>query len=172
MDALGDLVPTTETYARLPVADAFNWADCSPAIEPGDWYLVAFRSTVRPDADLERLREYDDWAHAEASGTPGFVHYYKGPLASDGSCLSFCLWNSRAEARAAARLPGHQEAVSLIAETYAEYMLEFISMCKTDVGATLTFAPYDTVPALQAVPGPQVSTLPSSPTLGFSPAAS
>ena len=38
--------------------------------------------------------------------------------------------------------------------------------------ATLTFAPYDTVPALQAVPGPQVSTLPSSPTLGFSPAAS
>jgi hypothetical protein len=64
------------------------------------------------------------------------------------------------------------EAVSLIAETYAEYTLEFISMGKTDAGATLTFAPYDTVPALQAVPGPQVSTLSSSPTLGFSPAAS
>jgi len=45
-------------------------------------------------------------------------------------------------------------------------------MCKADAVATLTFAPYDTVPALQAVPGPQVSTLPSSPTLGFSPAAS
>lgn len=172
MDALDELVPTTETYARLPVADAFNWADCAPAIEPGEWYLVAFRSTVRPDADLERLREYDDWAHAEASGAPGFVHYYKGPLAHDGSCLSFCLWNSRAEARSAARGPKHIEAVSLIAETYAEYTLEFISMCKTDAVATLTFAPYDTVPALQAVPGPQVSALPSSPTLGFSPAAS
>jgi hypothetical protein len=45
-------------------------------------------------------------------------------------------------------------------------------MCKADAVTALTFAPYDTVPALQAVPGPQVSTLPSSPTLGFSPAAS
>ena len=172
MDALDKLVPTTETYARLALADAFNWADCASTIEPGEWYLVAFRSTVRADANLERLREYDDWAHAEASGAPGFVHYYKGPLASDGSCLSFCLWNSRAEARAAARLPAHVEAVSLIAETYAEYTLEFISMCKTDADATLTFAPYDTVPALQAVPGPQVSTMPLPPVLGFSPAAS
>ena len=172
MDALDELVPTTETYARLPLADAFNWADCASAIEPGEWYLVAFRSTVRPDADIERLREYDDWAHAEASGAPGFVHYFKGPLASDGSCLSFCLWNGRAEARAAARRPAHMEAVSLIAETYAEYTLEFISMRKADAGAALTFAPYDTVPALQAVPGPEISTLQPSPTLGFSPAAS
>jgi hypothetical protein len=172
MDALDELVPTTEGYARLPLADAFNWADCASGIEPGEWYLVAFRSTVRPDADIERLREYDDWAHAEASGAPGFVHYLKGPLASDGSCLSFCLWNGRAEARAAARQPAHLEAVSLIAETYAEYTLEFISMRKTDAGAALTFAPYDTVPALQAVPGPEVSTLASSPAPGFSPAAS
>jgi hypothetical protein len=172
MDALDELVPTTETYARLPLADAFNWADCESSIEPGEWYLVAFRSTVLPDADIERLREYDDWAHAEASGAPGFVHYYKGPLAGDGSCLSFCLWNGRAEARAAARRPAHMEAVSLIAETYAEYTLEFISMRKADAGAALTFAPYDTVPALQAVPGPEVSTLVPSPTLGFSPAAS
>jgi hypothetical protein len=172
MDALDELVPTTETYARLPVADAFNWADCESSIEPGEWYLVAFRSTVLPDADIERLREYDDWAHAEASGAPGFVHYYKGPLAGDGSCLSFCLWNGRAEARAAARRPAHMEAVSLIAETYAEYTLEFISMRKADAEAALTFAPYDTVPALQAVPGPEVSTLVPSPTLGFSPAAS
>jgi hypothetical protein len=172
MDALDELVPTTETYARLPVADAFNWADCESSIEPGEWYLVAFRSTVLPDADIERLREYDDWAHAEASGAPGFVHYYKGPLAGDGSCLSFCLWNGRAEARAAARRPAHMEAVSLIAETYAEYTLEFISMRKADAGAALTFAPYDTVPALQAVPGPEISTLAPSPTLGFSPAAS
>jgi hypothetical protein len=172
MDALDELVPTTESYARLPLADAFSWADCESAIEPGEWYLVAFRSTVRPDADIERLREYDDWAHAEASGAPGFVHYFKGPLASDGSCLSFCLWNGRAEARAAARRPAHMEAVSLIAETYAEYTLEFISMRKTDAVAALTFAPYDTVPALQAVPGPEISTLVPSPTLGFSPAAS
>lgn len=172
MDALAGLMPTAETYARLPLADAFTWSDCEATIEPGEWYLVAFRSTIRPDADTDRLREYDDFAHAEASESPGFVHYYKGPLESDGSCLSFCLWSSRAEARAAARLPAHLEAVSLIAETYAEYALEFISVSKANAGATLTFAPYDTVPALQAVPGPEVATIPTSPALGFSPASS
>lgn len=171
MDALDELVPTTETYARLPLADAFTWADCEAAIEPGEWYMVAFRSTIRQDADVDRLREYDDLAHAEASGSPGFVHYYKGPLASDGSCLSFCLWTSRADARAASRQPAHLEAVSLIAETYAEYTLEFINMCKPH-GAALSFAPFDTVPALQAIPGPQLSPVPLSTELGFSPAPS
>lgn len=172
MDALGGLLPTDENYARLPLADAFNWADCLAQIEPGDWYMVAFRSTIRPDADTERLREYDDLAHAEASESPGFVHYYKGPLSGDGSCLSFCMWTGRAEARAASRQPAHLEAVSLIAETYAEYTLEFISVKKANPGADLTFAPYDTVPALQAIPGPQLSPVPLPTTLGFSPAAS
>jgi hypothetical protein len=172
MDALGGLLPTAEIYARLPLADAFNWSDLDAAVEPGEWYLVAFRSTIRPDADADRLRKYDDFAHAEASESPGFVHYYKGPLAADGTCLSFCLWNSRAEARAASRQAAHLEAVALIAETYAEYTLEFISMSKAHAGAALTFAPYDTVPALQAVPGPQLSPIPLPAQLGFSPAAS
>jgi hypothetical protein len=172
MDALVGLMPTAENYARLPLADAFTWSNREAAIEPGEWYLVAFRSTIRPDADADRLREYDDLAHAEASGSAGFVHYYKGPLAGDGTCLSFCLWTSRAEARAASRLPAHLEAVALIAETYAEYTLEFVSMCKTRAGSALTFAPYDTVPALQAIPGPQLAPVPLPPTLGFSPAAS
>ena|SRR5712691_6349777 len=166
MDALDELVPTTETYARLPVADAFNWADCAPAIEPGEWYLVAFRSTVRPDADIERLREYDDWAHAEASGTPGFVHYFKGPLASDGTCLSFCLWNSRAEARATAGRPAHREAVAIVSRMYAAYTLEFISLRKTHPAGSLDFSPYDTDQQPAALP------ITSQPSLGFSPAPS
>jgi hypothetical protein len=172
MDALDQLVPTTEAYARLPLADAFNWADCASTIEPGEWYLVAFRSTIRQAAAVDRLRKYDDLAHAEASGAPGFVHYYKGPLAGDGSCLSFCLWTSRADARTASRQPAHLEAVSLIAETYAEYTLEFINMSKPSVGDEISFAPYDTVPALQAVPGPQLSPVAPPAQLGFSPAAS
>ena len=56
---------------------------------------------------------------------PGFVHYFKGPTTSDGRCMSFCLWNSRAEARAAAGRPAHAQAVALTHEAYAEYDLEF-----------------------------------------------
>ena len=39
--------------------------------------------------------------------------------------MSFCLWDSRAEARAAAGWPAHTEAAAITHETYAEYTLEF-----------------------------------------------
>lgn len=166
VDALAPLRPVSDDYAHLPVQRAFTWDDCAASIEPGEWYLVAFRSRVRPDADLDRLRVYDDWAHAEATHAPGFRHYFKGPLASDGSCMSFCLWNSRTEARAAAGRPGHQEAVSIIGETYAEYILEFHRVRRPASVATLEFEPYD------AAPGGTAERQVPRPELGFSPAAS
>ena len=58
-------------------------------------------------------------------GAAGFVHYFKGPTQPDGGCLSFCLWDSRAEARAAAGRPAHTQAAALTHEAYAEYALEF-----------------------------------------------
>jgi hypothetical protein len=143
MDALAGLQPSSEAYAGLPIADAFSWSDVAAAVPRGDWYLVVFRSVARPDADLARLEAYDDWAHAEASQSPGFVHYFKGPLASDGSCLSFCLWTSRAEARAAAGNPAHRDAVGIIRETYEAYTLEFHSLRKRHARASLEFTPYD-----------------------------
>ena len=65
-----------------------------------------------------RLNEFDARAHAEAASAPGFVYYFKGPSAPDGSCLSFCLWTGRTEARAAAGRPDHVEAVALVDEMY------------------------------------------------------
>ena len=108
------LVPVSDRYATLPVADAFTWDACAPEVEPGEWYMVAFRSVRRHDVDEERLTTHDDWAHTEAMGAAGFVHY-----------MSFCLWDSRAEARAAAGRPAHVEAAALTHEAYAEYTLEF-----------------------------------------------
>ncbi len=166
MDVFADLAPVADNYAVLPVGEAFNWTSVASVIEPGDWYMVAFRSIVRADADQERLRQYDDWAHEEASGANGFVYYYKGPQAPDRSCLSFCMWNSRAEAREAAGRPAHQKAVTLIADTYEAYTLEFLRVWKRDEATNLEFEPYDA--ALEA--GPAAS--PRLATLGFSPAPS
>jgi hypothetical protein len=143
MDALSGLAPTLDGYASLPVQQALTWAECADAIPPGEWYLVAFRSVQRHGADADRLRLFDDLAHAEAEHAPGFVHYFKGPLAADGSCLSFCLWTSRAEARTAAAQPAHREAVSIIAEMYEHYSLEFFQMRKRDATAALEFEPHD-----------------------------
>jgi hypothetical protein len=146
MDVLRGLAPVSEGYAHLPVGEAFDWAASAADLGTGDWYLVAFRSIRRSGADEARLAYYDELAHQEAAGSPGFVHYYKGPSCPDGSCLSFCLWESRADARAAAGRPAHREAVGLLHEMYATYTLEFLRVSRAHDRASLEFAPYDAVP--------------------------
>ena len=145
MDALAALAPVSEAYATLPVAEAFDWSAIGRQLGDGEWYLVVFRSIRRADADEARLTEFDDRAHGEAEGSPGFVHYFKGPAASDRSCLSFCLWSSRAEARAAAGRPQHVAAVSVLGEMYDAYTLEFLRVTGR-AGQSLAFEPYDGPP--------------------------
>jgi hypothetical protein len=145
MDAFEALAPVSDAYATLPVAAAFDWTDVAQQLGEGEWYLVAFRSIRRADADEIRLTAFDDGAHLEAQSAPGFVHYFKGPAANDRSCLSFCLWTSRAEARAAAGRPNHVEAVSVIEEMYEAYTLEFLRVTGR-VGMPLSFEPWDAAP--------------------------
>lgn len=145
MDAFAALAPVSPAYARLPVADAFDWSRVGRQLGSGEWYLVAFRSVRRAEADETRLAEFDDRAHHEAQSSPGFIHYFKGPAAADRSCLSFCLWTSRAEARAAAGRPAHIEAISVIGEMYERYTLEFLRVTGR-AGAPLQFEPYDAAP--------------------------
>ncbi len=147
MDALEHLAPVSEHYASLPVAQAFDWTSAGHALGTGEWYLVAFRSVRRPDADETRLAFYDELAHEEAERSAGFMHYFKGPTAPDGSCLSFCMWEGRPHARAAAAQPAHVQAVSLLAEMYQRYELEFLRVTRADTNASLTFEPYDATPA-------------------------
>ncbi len=142
MDALAALQPVSDAYASLPIAEAFAWPPIEPVEREAEWYMVAFRSVRRRDADGVRLEAYDERAHQEATGAPGFVHYFKGPLAADGSCLSFCLWTGRPEARSAAGRPDHVEAVSLLGEMYESYRLEFLRV-RSATDGTLTFEPYD-----------------------------
>ncbi len=147
MDALDALEPISDAYASLPVAEAFDWRPAADALPEGrEWYLVAFRSVRRPEADEARLCEYDERAHVEAAASPGFVHYFKGPTASDGSCLSFCLWDSRSDARVASGGPAHREAVTLLHAMYARYTLEFLRVRRRGDAPGLGFEPYDPVP--------------------------
>ncbi|HVF08233.1 MAG TPA: hypothetical protein VNC60_06625 [Actinomycetota bacterium] len=139
------LMPATADYATLPLPEAFTWADCAPSLETGEWYLVAFRSIHRADADERRLEEYDLRAAEEAAQAPGFVHYFRGPLTSTRSCLSFCIWDSREHARSASRGPRHIEAIALVEQMYEHYELEFHRLVKPVGSQGLRFEPYDVV---------------------------
>jgi len=129
------LAPVSDRYATLPVSEAFTWDACAPDVAPGEWYMVAFRSIRRPDVDEARLTSHDDWAHTEAMDAPGFVHYFRGPTQADGRCMSFCLWDSRTQARAAAGRPAHLEAAAITHEAYSEYTLEFHRVIRVADGA-------------------------------------
>ena len=169
------LAPVSDRYAHLPVAEAFTWRACEPDVPPGEWYMVAFRSSRLPGVDEAQLSAYDDWAHAEAMDAPGFVHYFKGPTIDGGRCMSFCLWDSRAQARAAASRPAHARAVALTHRAYAEYTLEFHRVRRTVDGFAIE--PYDAaaVPAdsPSGMPAPVLDEVPSDlpPSLapGFAP---
>jgi hypothetical protein len=139
------LAPVSDRYASLQVAEAFTWRACEPDVAPGEWYMVAFRSSCLPDVDEAQLSAYDDWAHAEAMDAPGFVHYFKGPTVDGGRCMSFCLWDSRAQAREAASRPAHARAVALTHQAYASYTLEVHRVRRTADGFAIE--PYDTLPA-------------------------
>ena len=105
---LDRLAPVSDRYASLPVADAFDWAACAADVAPGEWYMVAFRSIRRAGVDEDLLTAHDDWAHAEAMDAPGSSTTSRVPTTPDGRCMSFCLWDSRAEARDAAGRPAHK----------------------------------------------------------------
>jgi hypothetical protein len=173
MDLLDGLEPVSGAYATMPIGLAFNWREASAGLGEGEWYLVAFRSARRPGSDEARLNLFDELAHQEAATSPGFVHYYKGPAAPDGSCLSFCLWESRAHAREAAGRPEHVSAVSLIDEMYVSYTLEFHRVTRVADGP-LSFQPYDRAPVhggpanlVDAKPDLLPPALPITPAIAF-----
>lgn len=118
------LTPVSPLFATLPILEGFTWDDCFAPVEAGEWYLVVFRSIRRPDADLQLLTEYDDRAYDEALANRGLLYYFKGELNERCECLSFCVWNSREQARASARLPQHAQAAALVRQMYESYTLE------------------------------------------------
>lgn len=122
--AAADLSPVRADYPVLPIERGFNWAECLDGIELPPLYLVVFRSVRREDADLEMLRAFDDRAFEDARLAPGFLYYYKGQVTPARECLSFCLWATRDEARAASDRPEHVAAARLVARMYESYELE------------------------------------------------
>lgn len=123
-DAFNELEPVREDYPLVPIEDGFNWTACTAGITIPPLYLVVFRSIRRADADLAVLKAFDDRAFEDASKAPGFLFYFKGQVTPELECLSFCLWGTQEQARAASARPDHVAAANLVAEMYESYDLE------------------------------------------------
>jgi hypothetical protein len=115
--------PRHSDYATLSIQDGFDWSSLS-SCSFDRLYLVVFRSVRRPDADLALLREHDDRAYDEALVSGGLLNYFKGHANEWGECLSFCLWETREQARKAAAAASHASAADITACMYLSYILD------------------------------------------------
>ncbi len=122
-EACLQISPRHSDYATLPIEDGFDWSSLSCCLFER-LYLVVFRSVWQPDADLDLLREYDDRAFEEALVSGGLLRYFKGHANELGECLSFCLWETREQAREAAGAPSHRSAAGVSAQMYLSYSLD------------------------------------------------
>src|SRR5215218_462319 len=122
-EACQQISPRHPDYARLSIEDGFDWSPVSCCLFER-LYLVVFRSVWQPEADLDLLREHDDRAYEEALVSGGLLRYFKGQANERGECLSFCLWETRQQARRAADAASHRSAAGVSAQMYLSYSLK------------------------------------------------
>src|SRR5215211_4545252 len=122
--ACQQICPIYPDYARRPIQDGFSWSSSLAGCAFERLYLVVFRSVRWPSADLDLLREHDDRAYDKALESGGLLRYFKGEANERGECLSFCLWETREQAREAAGVASHQSAAEISVRMYESYVLD------------------------------------------------
>jgi hypothetical protein len=122
-EACQQISPRHPDYATLSIEDGFDWSSLSCCLFDR-LYLVGFRSVWQPVADLDLLRERDDRAFEEALESGGLLRYFKGHANERRECLSFCLWETREQAKQAADAASHRSAAGVSAQMYLSYLLE------------------------------------------------
>jgi hypothetical protein len=141
--ACQQISPIYPDYATRPIQDGFSWSSSLAGCAFERLYLVVFRSVRRPNADLELLREHDDRAHERALESGGLLRYFKGEANERGECVSFCLWETRKQAREAASAASHRSAAAISVLMYESYVLEryWLKKVATARGEGLIFEP-------------------------------
>ena len=121
--------PISSKYHQMSVQAAFDWsqiiADAKKAhgLNKEPLYLVAFRSKLKRDADVEALLAHDTRAHDAAKESPALLHYFGGRPDNEGFALSFCLWSDREAAKSLALEARHKAAIQMVRH-YESYALE------------------------------------------------
>ncbi len=115
-------MPTRDDYAdfKVDVEDSFNWQGIFEQLKEDDQEienkiaLFIFRSIRRARVDDKILKQLDDAALLSAESAKGFIHYepFEG--------LSYCLWQTPEDARAAISSPDHVSAARYAEQAYAE----------------------------------------------------
>ena len=137
------ICPLYPDYATRPIQDGFSWSSSLLGCPFERLYLVVFRSVRRPSADLELLREHDNRAYEKALDSGGLLRYFKGEANERRECLSFCLWETRKQAKEAAGGASHRSAADISVGMYESYVLDryWLKKIVSGRGEALIFEP-------------------------------
>ncbi|KAH7326326.1 hypothetical protein B0I35DRAFT_347103 [Stachybotrys elegans] len=133
--ALTILTATRQDYATAPYNDSFNWPEVidesrrlikesGRGFQETIFYIVAFRSQIKPSTDYSHLGQLDKAAHKEAIDSGGFLKYWFGSPDTDLRNLATCVWTSRDHAFAGGRGPAHRKAAHSTRALYAEWKID------------------------------------------------
>ena len=101
--ALAFFKPIRDDYATADYLKSFNWEEVFhllqefSEIEGHKWttqtfYVVSFRSRLKPDADQDRLHALDAYSHQEAIASGGLLKYWFGTKNGKHQNLATCKW--------------------------------------------------------------------------------
>ena len=99
--ALTLLTPTREDYATAAYIESFNWNEVMLALkalivatgfhwDSRIFFIVIFRSQVKPETDRSHLGDLDRKSHAEAMKSGGLLKYWFGAPDNDHRNLATC----------------------------------------------------------------------------------
>ncbi|OAA38638.1 UPF0643 protein [Metarhizium rileyi] len=133
--ALARLQAVREDYAIASYSESFNWTEVLDELrqlvqktgrgfKETSFYIVAFRSQIKPSTDYSHLGELDKAAHAEAVASGGFLKYWFGSPDAELRNLATCVWRSREDALEGGRGPAHRKAAGATRSLYAYWKID------------------------------------------------
>ncbi|KAH7440931.1 hypothetical protein KP509_03G016500 [Ceratopteris richardii] len=135
--AFHELQPAPILYSApltAPLFLCFNWNEVFEKYgftESSSFHVVAFRSVRKRNTDEDTLARINNVALEEARKSGGLVMYWAGKANALRQCLETSVWESRAAAEKAARMPAYSDAMKVAATLYESFTLERYSITAT-----------------------------------------
>lgn len=137
--ALTLLTPICEDYATAAYIKCFNWHEVMQALkalivatdfhwDSRIFFIVIFRSQVKPETDRSHLADLDRKSHAEAMESGGLLKYWFGIPDSNHRNLATCVWDRFKDAQRGGKGEGHREAAKATANLYSEWRVERLGL--------------------------------------------
>ncbi|CEJ58983.1 hypothetical protein PMG11_07621 [Penicillium brasilianum] len=132
-----------DDYATGDYLESFNWNEVFDLVkgfveaESHTWtrqsfYVVSFRSRLKPGVDQDHLHALDAYSHQEAIASGGLLKYWFGTKNEKEQNLATCIWRTREDARLGGRGPWHAKARAAARELYESIVFSTMELVIED----------------------------------------